>query len=151
MPFLAVSTPPLGGFVVGGGEDGLGEPLAEGGVVAEELEEVGVVGEHVGHGPFEGPVELYARVLFVGVGRGILICLVGGHLRRKLLGDHLIDLVFVLPLDVAEAGVEVLDDTGEAVDLRLGLLPAAVRRRRIDLRVLVAARLGGSPAAAGDL
>ena len=23
-------------------------------------EEVGVVGEHVGHGPFEGPVELYA-------------------------------------------------------------------------------------------
>ena len=48
---LAVSTSPLGCFAVGGGEDGLGEPLAEGGVVAEE---VGVVGEHVGHGPFEG-------------------------------------------------------------------------------------------------
>ena len=33
-----------------------------------------------------------------------------GNLRRQLLGDHLLDLVLVLPLDVAEVVIEVPDD-----------------------------------------
>ena len=122
---------------VGGGEDLLLQPAAEGLVVAELLEQLGVVGEEGGHGAFEGAVVLDAGVLLVGVGDGVLVGLVGGHFAGQLLGDYLLDLVLVRPGDVAETVVEVADDGGEQLELGLRLVAAVLDGDRPDFGVFV--------------
>ena len=123
--------------VVSRGEDHLREPAAEGLVVAELLEQLGVVCQQLGHGACEGLVVLDTRVLLVGVGHGVLVGPVIGDLRGKILGNHPLDLVLVLPLDVAEPVVELPDDVGETVELRFWLLSNALWRHRLDLCVLI--------------
>ena len=76
-------------------------------------------------------------VLFIRVGHRVLVRPVGGNLRGQLLGNHFLDLVLVLPLDVAEPVIELPNDVREGLHLRFRLLPAAACGGRLDLGVLV--------------
>ncbi len=126
----------LGRFV-GQRKDHVGEPAAEGVVVAELLEELGVVVQDRDHDPGEGFVVLDPGVLLVGVLHGVLKGGVGGDLGGDVLGDELVDAVGVGPGNVAELVVEGLEDVGEPVEFRLGLVAAAASGDGLDLGVLV--------------
>ena len=73
-------------------------------------------------------VVLDAGVLLVGVLHGVLVGLVGGDLRRDLLGDQPADPVGVGPGDVAELVVEGLEDVARA---GRAPAPACARRRSV--------------------
>ena len=96
-------------------------------VVVELFEEFGVVGEEGGDGACQRLVVLDAGVLTIGVGHGVLVRLVSSHLRGQFLGEHFQNPVVVFPFDVAEALVELADDIGEPVQLRVALLADAFR------------------------
>ena len=122
---------------VGGVEDLLLQPAAEGLVVAELFEQLGVVGEEGGHGAFEGAVVLDAGVLLVGVGDRVPVGLVRGHFAGQLLGNDLLNLVLVCPRDVAETVVEVANDGGQQLKLGFRLVAAVLNGDRPDFGVLV--------------
>ena len=68
--------------IIGGMEDALLRPSAEGLGVAELLERLGVIGEQGGHSAFEGPVMLESCLLLVGVDDGrVGIC--GGPVEEE--------------------------------------------------------------------
>ena len=76
-------------------------------------------------------------VLLVGVLLRVLVGGVGRDPVGNVLGDEAVDAVRVGPGDVAELVVEGLEDVGQPVEFRLGLVAAAAGRHGADLGVLV--------------
>ena len=103
------------GSLIGGPEDRVRQPFLEAGVVAELLEQLGVVFQHPNDHISKRPVVLQPRRRLVGVSHGILVSLVGGHLRGDFLRDDLPNPVCVLPVNIAELIVERLDDVAQPV------------------------------------
>ena len=123
--------------MVGKPKDRVRQPPTEGLVVAELLEEFGVVLQHRGHHTRQGLVVLDSGILPVRVLLGILVGRVGGHPGGDLLCDQLVDAICIGPRDVAELVVERLQNARQV--LKLGLCPVAATRggHRLDLGVLV--------------
>lgn len=74
-------------------KDHIRQPALERWIVAELLEEFGVVLEQAEHDAAERLVVLDARVLAVGVQAGVLVGGVGGNQRGDFLGNQLSDIV----------------------------------------------------------
>ena len=68
---------------------------------------------------------LYAGISKVRVGYGVLVCLILDNFLCQFFGNHPLNLVLVLPLDVDEAVVELSDDVGESVQFGFRFLSAS--------------------------
>ena len=84
--------------MVGKLEHLLGEPLMKRGIIAELLEELGVVGEQLSDSPLQRLIVFKVRVLFTRVLYGVLVRFVGRYLSRDLLGYDLLNLVLVFSI-----------------------------------------------------
>ena len=100
----------------------IGQPALEFGIVAELLEQLGVVLHHSDDDAPERLVVLDPGVLLVGVLLRVLVGRVRRDLRRNFLGDQFSDAVGVIPGDVAELIVEGLEDVREPIEFRLRLV-----------------------------
>src|SRR5690606_12606197 len=127
-------------WAVGRIEHHVRQPALEIRVVAELLEELCMVVEQLQHHAVERLVVLQPRVLLTRVGLRVLVGLVLRHARRNLFGDDLANLVGVMPLDVAEQVVELLDDVRQPVQLWLAATSTTSRRWRFDECVRVVHR-----------
>lgn len=118
-------------------EDRVRQPLPERGIVAELLEQLRMIGQEICHDALERFVVLDARVLAVGMFHGVLIRFIRRHLRGNLFADHCLDLVAVLPIDIAELIIERLDDVAESIEFGFRLSTATARRDGTDFGILV--------------
>lgn len=127
----------FGLLLISHAEDGVAQPFLERRVVAELLEQLGVVGQEVDHDALQRGVVLDPGGFLVVVLHGVLVGGIRRYLGRDLLGDNLADLVAVFPIDVAELVVERLDDVAQLVQLRFRFAATATGRHRSDFGILI--------------
>ena len=107
-PALSRSHPrPIAALVIRRGEDRVGQPAFEIGIVVKLLEELRVILHQPDDHRIERLVEFDPRILLVGIRLRVSVGLICSDLSGDVFGDQLADAITIFPADVAEQIVEV--------------------------------------------